>query len=272
MRNLLTYFAISLLTSAVALPQESSEKSSSKKDEPPKPVAVKYHYGLLHGFVILRDEKGEIIAAGDLAQTPKGDQIVNKLSFKFRDGSTYEDTAIFTQRRTFRLISDHLVQKGPAFKRPLDLTVDCQSGFVTVISADDDGKPKNTQQRMKLPVDIANGITPMLLTNAPPESGGELKLSMIVATPKPRIVKLAITAAGEDSFTHAGTPRKAAHYVAKIDLGGVAGVVAPIVGKQPADTHLWLATGDAPQVVRSRGPMFEGGPIWTLDIAAPSWP
>ena len=268
MRNLLTVIAISLLT--VAIPQESSKKSSSK-DGPPKPVAVKYHYGLLHGFVVLRDDKGEIIAAGDLTQTPKGDQIVNKLSFKFRDGSTYEDTAIFTQRRNFRLVSDHLVQKGPSFKHPLDLTVDCQSGFVTVVSADDDGKPQNTQQRMNLPVDIANGITPVLLTNAAPESGGELKLSMIVATPKPRLVKLAITPAGEDSFTHAGVQRKAAHYVAKIELGGVAGVVAPIVGKQPPDTHLWIATGDAPQVIRSQGPMFDGGPIWTLDLAAPTW-
>jgi hypothetical protein len=42
-------------------------------------------------------------------------------------------------------------------------------------------------------------------------------------------------------------------------LGGVAGVVAPIVGKQPADYHIWLQSGSPPAFVREEGPLYEGG-------------
>jgi hypothetical protein len=46
----------------------------------------------------------------------------------------------------------------------------------------------------------------------------------------------------EDSFSIAGSPRKALHFTVKVDIGGVSGVVAPIVGKQPPNTMCgWLA-------------------------------
>ena len=32
----------------------------------------------------------------------------------------------------------------------------------------------------------------------------------------------------------------ATHYVLKVEIGGLAGVVAPLVGKQPPDSHVWI--------------------------------
>lgn len=243
------------------------------RDIPPAAPEVKFLEGSLHGFVVLRDESGDPIASGDLTQKSDGRQVTSHLLLHFRDGSSQEETAVFTQRKTFRLLSDHLIQKGPAFKRPMDLLVDRQTSQVTVRTTGDDGKEQLTRDRIQLPPDLANGFISVLLKNAAPESlEGELTLSMIVATPKPRLVKLVVSRVGEDLFTIGGASRKAAHYVAKIQISGVAGVVAPIVGKQPPDIHVWLALSDVPQFVRSKGPLFDGGPIWTLDFAAPSWP
>src|SRR5262249_52852281 len=147
------------------------------------------------------------------------------LLLQFRDGSSQEETTVFTQRKAFRLLSDHLIQKGPAFKRPIDLLVDCQTGQVTVRTTDDDGKDQLTRDHVSIPADLANGLISVALKNATQESGeGELALSLIVATPKPRLVKLVISRPGEDSFTIGGVSRKATHYVVKIQIGGVAGV------------------------------------------------
>jgi hypothetical protein len=76
-----------------------------------------------------------------------------------------------------------------------------------------------------------------ILPNAPP-----VKVSLLATTPKPRSVKLAISAHGEDPFLLEGVCHEATHYVVKVEIGGIAGIVAPLVGKQsPIRTFgLWL--------------------------------
>ena len=66
-----------------------------------------------------------------------------------------------------------------------------------------------------------------------------------------------------------GASRKATHYVVKVELGGVAGVIAPLIGKQPADTHVWIMHGDAPAFVKSEGPLAPEGPIWRIELVSP---
>jgi hypothetical protein len=124
---------------------------------------------------------------------------------------------------------------------------------------------------MKLPTDLANGMVPTLLGDIDPKAA-KTTVSMLVSTPKPRIVKLEISPAGEDSFSVAGIGAKALRYTVKIEIGGIGGVIAPIIGKQPPDTHIWMIGGKAPGFLRSEGPMFEGGPVWTIELASPVWP
>ena len=97
-------------------------------------------------------------------------------------------------------------------------------------------------------------------------------ISLVVATPRPRLVKLIMTVAGTDPFSVAGSTRKATHYVLKVDIGGLAGVVAPLVGKQPPDSHVWIMEGDAPAFIRSQAQMFMGGPLWQIELASAVWP
>jgi hypothetical protein len=96
-------------------------------------------------------------------------------------------------------------------------------------------------------------------------------LSMVVATPKPRLVKLEITPGGEDTFAVGGVSQKAMKFVVKIEIGGVSGLIAPLVGKQPPDTSMWMVGGKAPGFLKSEGPLFQGGPIWRIELASPVW-
>ncbi|MGB7555483.1 MAG: hypothetical protein WBM04_14015, partial [Candidatus Korobacteraceae bacterium] len=182
-----------------------------------------------------------------------------------------EETTVYAQRHTFRLVSDHLVQKGPSFKNLMDVSIDARSGQVTTRYADDKGNTKTESKHVDLPADLANGLLFTLLKNIQPGASG-LKVSMLAATPKPRVVKLAITSVGQEPFTVAGSSRKATHYVVKFELGGLTGVVAPLLNKQPPDVHVWILPGEAAAFVKSEGPLYEGGPIWRVELACPVWP
>jgi hypothetical protein len=234
------------------------------------PIAVRQAQGSLHGFLALSTLDGVLVASGDFSQISRGGIITSRLTFRFKDGSLQDGTTVFSQSGRFHLILDHLVQKGPAFKRQIDQSINVSRGVATVQYADDKGNDKTDTSRLKLPPDLANGIVPILLMNLPPGSQSAT-LSMVVATPKPQIVKLLISAEGEDSFSVAGVSYKAVRYVIKMDIGGVRGVVAPLVGKQPPDTRVWILSGSAPVFVKSEGPLCEGGPVLRMELTSPVW-
>lgn len=233
-------------------------------------VAVRHTEGLVHGFLALRNLDGSTLADGDLIQTARGTRVTSRLVFHFKDGSLHDETAIFSQRQRFRLLSDHVVQKGPSFPQPLDMSIDAVKGDVTVRYTDEHGEQKVEAEHLDLPPDLANGVILTLLKNARPEAPPK-SVAFVAATPKPRLVKLAITAAGAESFSTGGTDRKATHYVLKVDLGGIAGVVAPLVGKQPPHSHVWILGGAAPAFVKSEQPLYNGGPVWRIELVSPIW-
>lgn len=234
-------------------------------------VPVRYREGRIHGFLVLRDLNDRIFASGASIQHANGNRVTNELAFRFKDHSIYQETTVFSQTRTFRLLTYHLVQKGPAFKGALDMYVVRSTGQVTIDYTGEDGKEKKITERLDLPADLANGMVSTLLGDIGPNAA-KTTLSMLVATPKPRLVKLEISPAGEDSFTVAGAPERAMRYSVKVDIGGISGLVAPLVGKQPPDTHVWVVAGKAPGFLKSEGPLFQGGPVWRIELASPVWP
>ena len=236
-----------------------------------EPIAVRYSEGLVHGFLTLRTLDGQILADGDLSQVARGDRVTSKLIFRFRDGSYHEESVVFTQTRTFRLVTDHLVQKGPSFPHQVDMLIDQSKQHVTVRYIDDDGKAKVADENMKLPADLANGLMSILMKNYPP-NGPSVTLSMVAATPKPRLVKLVVTPNGEESFTNGKSSHKATHFKVKVEIGGIAGVIAPWVGKQPPDSHMWILGGDTPAFLKSESQLYVDGPTWRIELTSPAWP
>jgi hypothetical protein len=232
-------------------------------------VAVRHPEGIVHGFLALRTLDGTTIADGDLIQLANGNRITSRLTFRFRDGSLHDETTVFSGRGTFRLISDHLVQKGASFPRPLEMWIDAGRRTIRVHDLSDEHQPDIVVNE-QLPADLCNGMLFTLLKNIRPEAPPK-SLSFVVATPKPRVIKLELGSGGEERFSTGGQRRTAAHYILKAELGGLTGLLAPIFGKQPPDSHVWILGGEAPAFVRSEQPFYAGGPLWRIELVSPSW-
>jgi hypothetical protein len=234
-------------------------------------VPVRHAEGVARGFLVLRALDGAALADGDLIQTSRADRVTTRLVFRFKDGSVHDETVVFSQRERFQLVSDHLVQKGPSFPHPIESSIDATTGLVTVKSRTEDGKEKLDQNRLELPPDVANGLMFTLLKNIRPETPST-SLSMVAATPKPLLVGLLISPAGENRFSVGGTTHKAVRYAVQIEIGGIKGVLATLLGKKPPVTYVWILAGEAPAFLKAEGPLFFGGPVWHIELACPAWP
>jgi hypothetical protein len=233
-------------------------------------VPVRYREGSVHGFLAVRTLEGKILGAGDLTQTVRGNRVVSRLVFRFKDGSVDDETAVFSQQRDFRLTSDHHIQKGPSFPKPTDVSIDVATGRV-IVRYRDKGEEKVEQEQMELPSDLANGIILNILKNIQPGTA-ETKVSYVAATPKPRLVKLSIIPRGEDRFSVVGASYKARLLVLKVELGGITGVIAPVIGKQPPDTKVWVVASGTPAFVKAEQSLYPGGPVWRIELTSPAWP
>ena len=200
-----------------------------------EPVSVRDAEGIVHGFLALRTMDGALLANGDLIQTSHGERVTARLIFRFKDGSIHDETAVFTQRRLFRFVSGRLVQKGPAFPQPIDMTIDAVKGDIVVRYSDDHGQRKTESEHLDVPPDLSNGLILTLLKNVRAEAAPK-SLSFVAATPKPRMVKLELEVGGRERFSTGSMGRTATHYILKVDIGGLSGVLAPLLGKQPPDS------------------------------------
>jgi hypothetical protein len=172
-----------------------------------EPITVRHMQGTVHGFLEMRSPDGQVLASGDSIQVVRGAQVTTHTLFTFKDGSVDDETTVFTQTKIFHLITDHHIQKGPAFPHPMDILIDTRTGQVTVRSTGKDGKDEVKTDHINLPPDLANGLVPFAVENLP--SGAAVtRVSMLVLTPKPRLVKLAISPGGDEPFSVVGSPAK----------------------------------------------------------------
>jgi hypothetical protein len=232
-------------------------------------IPVRYPEGTTHGFLALRSLEGKLLATGDLIEVIHGNQVVSHLVFRFKNGSVDDDTTVFSQRGTFRLIRDHHIQKGPSFPHPTNVLINAATGQVTVRYQDKD-REKVTTDHLDLPPDLANGILLVLLKNILPDTK-ETKVSYVGAAPKPRLVHLSIMPHGQETFSVAGARHKATRFAVKVEIGGIAGMIAPLIGKQPSDTNVWVVHEGAPAFVRADEALYLGGPIWSIQMTGPEW-
>jgi hypothetical protein len=235
-----------------------------------EPVPVRHIEGVAFGFLVLRNLDGQPIAYGDLKQVVKSGIVTDDLQVHFKDGSFYEEITKFTQHGEFRLVSDQVMQKGPSFKQETESWIDAATGKITVRTVEkgkDEDKEKQTSKQLALPADVSNGLLFTLVKNLDPSA--ETTVSMVAASRKPRLVKLHIVPGPEKTIKVGLVTYKAQHYIVKTKIEGAAGVIAPLVGKQPPDIHIWIVKSEAPTFVEFEGPLCEDGPIWRIEMAAP---
>jgi hypothetical protein len=242
-------------------------------------VPVQFREGSAHGLFLLRSLNGKEIGNGDLTETVDGDRVTSDMALHFNDGSLYEETTVFTQGGKFRVVSYHTMQKGPSFKQAMEMTVDAEKGTVTARLTDDRGKDRVYTSQMKIPADVANGIVPYLVKNlasgsvhssghSSGNSEGKTTVSMIAATPKPRLVQLTITSQGLENFAFDGSKRQATRYAVQVNLGGITGPLAKVAGKQPPDSFLWVLRSKVPMFLMAQE-TFAGGPVCRIELATP---
>jgi len=236
---------------------------------PADEIPVKYPEGTTHGFLLVRAPDGKELGAGDLIEVGEGDHMSVRLTFHFKDGSVYDETTKFSQRGKFRLISDHLVEKGPSFPQAIDAMVDAAQGRVAVKYIDK-GKEKTANKQMQIPADAANGLVTILARNIASKSLPQT-VSMVATSPKPRLVQLIITPEGSESVPFGNLKRKAVRYRVKVHVGGVVGAVAKIAGKIPPDSFIWMTDGEAPAFLEAQEPL-QGGPVCTIELTVPAMP
>lgn len=234
-----------------------------------EPVPVHHLEGITHGFLVLRDLDGKAIAHGELDQLVSGkDGVVTAdMNFHFNDGSSFREITKFTQHGEFRLVSDKVTQKGPSFKQQSESEIDAKAGNITVRTVDG-GKEKVTTKHMDLLPDVANGMLPVLMKNLS-KPGTPATVSMVAVGASPRLVHLNIIPLEETTLKYGAAVHKTQHFVVKIRIGGIAGVIAPLVGKQPPDIQFWILETGAPVFLQSEGQLSADTPVWRIQIGSP---
>jgi hypothetical protein len=225
-----------------------------------EPVAVRFTEGVGRGFPVLRDASGEKIAQGDLVQIARGDRVENRLTFRFRDGSFYDETVVFSQRDVFTLLSYRLVQRGPSFPESIDANVDRSSGRYTVrYKGDEDSPEEVVKGTFDMPADAYNGLLSTLMKNLP--TGESATVQIIAFTPKPRLVKMLLMPATQDTVMMSETAVASTRFLVKPQLG----LFASLLVADIPDIKIWVSGGEAPAFLRFEGPLYFMGPIWRID-------
>ncbi|KAA6463298.1 hypothetical protein DYQ86_08260 [Acidobacteria bacterium AB60] len=230
-------------------------------------IAVLQKQGAMHGFLLLLDENGKEIAVGDQINIVHGNEIHSRLEFHFHDGSIDDETTDFRQTSVFELIRDYHVQKGPSFPKPSDVTIDVPVREVRWVESSAGKPPRTRIQHVDLPPDLINGMVSMVPENFPPKAT-EVKVSYLAVESKPRVVSLKFAPDGSERVRLGESHREADRFNVHVDLGGVAGAVAPVIGKQPPDMEIWTIR-PIPTFVKMVAPLYNQGPLWTMELGAP---
>lgn len=234
-------------------------------------MLVRHPQGASHAFTVVRSESGAVLGYGELLQTIRGHRITSRLTYHFKDGSVDDETTVFTQGTVFHLLSDHHTQQGPFFSKPTHFSLD-EAGNLSVRTLEKDGKKKVETSHLDLPQDTCNGFTGTVLLNVAP-SMAPFKLGFVASSGKGRLINLSVDIVGQQPFSPIlGVHRRATVFRLHPELGGIAGVVAPVIGKQPKDIYVWILEGEVPGLVREIGPLEQDGPVVSIEPAGASYP
>jgi hypothetical protein len=229
-----------------------------------EPQRVRLPEGNAHGFLIVRTLAGEAIAYGELVQKPMRGLLTSRLLLHFNDGSLYDETVAFSQKGVFRLERYQLTQRGPSFPKAT-IAFDRKSGqYRAQHQEKQDSEEKTASGPLEMPPDLYNGMATTLMKNLPRGTGATVQMAAF--TPEPRLLKMELTPEGEEKVRLGKVTTTVARYLVKLELGGLTGLIAPVLGKQPPDLSYWLVMGDVPAFVRFEGPMFLHGPVWRLEL------
>jgi len=232
------------------------------------PIRMRYAEAPSHAFLILTDLAGKTLASGELVQWQEQRTLANRLVFHFFDGSLYDETVRFSGRPALRLESYRLVQRGPSFPDGSDVQFD-RRGRWAARKLGAGAADERASGKVDVPEDVYNGMMSTLLKNL--DAGAEATVHLLAFTPRPTLLETRLAPEGTDSFWIARTKHAATRFLVTPKVVGMKGVVASVVGKQPAPIRFWLTTGRVPTFVRFEGSLYADGPRWRIELASARW-
>ncbi len=235
------------------------------------PVVVRVPESSVQSYVVLRDEARKPIALGEYKQRPKAGAIEVHLTFKFKDGSLHDETAVFSQRGVFKFARYTLHQRGPSFPTTLDASLDGATGRY-LVKYRKPGKDEDTDEgHLELPPDVYPSVMHITILKHLAKDASET-VHTVAFTPKPRVLKLVIQPSSAVPFFVEGTKKMSTEYKLKPELGPLLGVLAEIAGKSPPTYHVWMLREDVSAFLAADGPLYVGGPSWRIELTSPRWP
>ena len=249
--RLLVFLALATLGALVACPAVEAG-----------PVPVRFIEGVSRGFLTLRSANGDKLADGELLQILRPRGLESRLVFRFADGSLYDETVLYSQQRVFALLRYRLFQRGPSFPLTLDVSFDRKKAQYKVRYRNGSGPQETLNGQLDLPPDVYNGMISTLLKNL--RRGASETVHLVTFTPKPRLVKLHLTPAGEEAVQVGDALMKATRYQARTELEGSVGFFAFLLKKELPVLHYWVLRGEVPAFVKFEGPFFMEGPVWRI--------
>lgn len=235
------------------------------------PIPVRFAEGEAHGFLALRSVDGDLLATGDLYQIARGGEVDKRMVFRFKDGSVFEESVVFSQDRVYTMKSYRLVERGPTFPSELEISLDRGTGKYRVRTKDhEDGRERTLEGRLDLPPDVYNGLILTVLKDL--SKGAAETVHYVAFTPEPRLIELAISPVGEHAVKVGELAKTATHYVLKAQLGIWLKVFATLLGRIPPDQHVYILSEEVPAFVRFEGPLYPTGPVWRIELTSPTWP
>lgn len=237
---------------------------------PAQRIAVKHIQRPMHRFMTARSEDGRTIATGEFSQFVQGDEVTMRMIYRFVDGSIDDEATTYTQQGRFRLVSNHHIQKGPFFTKPVDFTVEAATGIMTSRTIDKYGKIHVESRHMNLPDDLANGFVGTLLLNVPHDTT-PFRVGMLVPVAGGRLIRLLISPEDEQTVDLAGQTFKATIFRIHPELGGFVGMIARLIGLQPKDVKVWILEGEEPAVLVIVGQLGGYGPVVSSDLVGTSF-
>ena len=232
-------------------------------------VPVRFVEGLTHGFLVLRDAGGKVLAHGDLTQVVRGDEAEKRMVFHFNDGSLFDERVTFTQRDVFVLKTYRLSARGRAFPADEEISFTPATGAYRVQTKDrDSGKEKSYEGSLALPEDLYNGLIITIVKDLP--KGEACTVHYLAFAPDPKLIELELTPAGEQRVTVGDLDPMAVRYLLKPHLGLWLKMGATILGRVPPVSQAWITSDDVPAFVGFEGTLMTPGPTWRIETVSPS--
>lgn len=225
-----------------------------------EPIAVRFAEGITRGFPVLRSEAGTVLAHGELSQVATADRVESRMTFRFTDGSIYDETVVYSQRDLFKLLSYRIVQQGPSFPETLDGRFDRETRRWEVRhQADQDSPLEQLSGRIDLPDDVYNGMLSTVMKNL--ADGVRSTVRIVAFTPKPRLIEILIAPNGKETVDLGAFSLSATRYLVKPQLG----LLASLLVTDLPPTYVWVLRDGVPAFARFQGALYFLGPIWRID-------